>query len=857
MINRENKCMKKIVLIDGNNLMFRSFFATAYSGSILKNSKGFPTNALYGFISMINKIMSEENPEYVAVAFDIGKNFRKKEYSFYKEGRAKTPEELNLQMPVARKILDAMGIKHLELEPYEADDIIGTLVKMCEKDEAFQGTIVSSDRDLLQLINFETDIKLLKQTDYIRYNEKTFKEAYGIDPIRIIDLKALMGDSSDNIPGVKGIGEKTALKLLVEYGTLEKVYENIDNIKGSVHDKLVNDKENAFMSKKIATIYKDVPLDITLNDLKYEGPNIAELKAIYEDLEFSSLLKTLGPALVKNIKYIKVNDEINVVLNNKVSLYLEIDNEAYTAASIIGASLYDGKYLYYFSKDELPRLNKELKDKEVITYDHKKNLYFLPGYKVIDDIMISSYLLNYNVKDDIAYLSAAFGENIEYFTSIIKEKDPEKMANNICLKAKFIFDVNDSLLEKLKKEEMLDLYHDIELPLTEVLSSMEKEGIKVSCDILKNQDEVISTRLKEITNKIHEYAGEDFNISSTKQLGEILFEKMAIAKGKKNKTGYKTDVQTLEKLVDAHPIIPLILEYRNLSKLKSTYLEGLQNYIKEDNKIHTIFKQNIARTGRLSSTEPNLQNIPIREELGRNIRKAFIPTKDLFLSCDYSQIELRILAHVTGCEHMIETFKEGGDIHAKVAADINGVSLDDVTKEMRSKAKSVIFGIVYGISSYGLMDNLHITNDEATYFINKYYSLYPEVKNYMDTTISKAKETGYVRTEFNRKRVIDEINNANYMIRQSGERMAINTPIQGTAADIIKMAMIKVDKAIKNAGLESKMILQIHDELIFDVKKEELEKLEKIVKYEMENVAPLKVPFKVSTDTGTDWYETK
>lgn len=849
--------MKKIVLIDGNNLMFRSFFATAYSGNIMKNSKGFPTNALYGFVSMINKILNEEKPNYVAVAFDIGKNFRKKEYAFYKEGRAKTPDELNAQMPVAREILDAMGIKHLELEPYEADDIIGTLVKMCEKDQDFDATIVSSDKDLLQLINYETDIKLLKQTDYIRYNEETFKEAYGIEPIRIIDLKGLMGDSSDNIPGVKGIGEKTALKLLREYTSLENLYDHIDEIKGSVHDKLVNDKENAFMSKKIATIYKDVPLEIKLEDLKYVGPNLNALKELYTDLEFSSFLKNLAPAPTEKIKYIKVNDDINVVLQNKVALYVAGSDEVYTKAEFYGAAVYDGKYLYYFAKNEKDRLLKALEGKEVITYDYKKNLYLIGGHNTNDDLMLSSYLLNYNIKDDIAYLASNFGYQIEYFTNLLKSKDSDTIINNICLKAKFIWETNDTLLDKLASENMLDLYRDIEMPLIPILSSMEKEGMKVDRNVLIRQDEEITKKLEEITHKIHEYAGMEFNISSTRQLGEVLFEKMGIAHGKKNKTGYKTDVATLEKLVKIHPIIPLILEYRALAKLKSTYLEGLQNYISPDNKIHTIFKQTIARTGRLSSVEPNLQNIPIREEQGRKIREAFIPTNDLFLSCDYSQIELRILAHVTNCHAMIETFKSGGDIHAKVAADINGVDLKDVTKEMRSKAKSVIFGIVYGISSYGLMDNLHISNSEATYFINKYYDMYPEVKKYMDDTIKLTKELGYVTTVFNRKRVIDEINNANYMIRQSGERMAINTPIQGTAADIIKMAMIKVNNAIKDAGLQSKMVLQIHDELIFDVKKEELEKLEEIVKKAMENVTELKVPFKVSTDTGANWYETK
>ncbi len=851
--------MKKIVLIDGNNLMFRSYYATAYSGNVMKNSKGFPTNALYGFASMINKIIDEEKPEYIAVAFDIGINFRKKEYSFYKEGRVKTPDELKLQMPVARRLLEAMGIKYLELEPYEADDIIGTLVKRVALDKDFDATIISSDKDLLQLINFETDIKLLKQTGYIRYNEKSFFADYGIDPIKIIDLKALMGDSSDNIPGVKGVGEKTALKLLQEYSTLEGIYENIDKIKGSVHDKLITDKENAFMSKKLATIYVDVPLEIELDSLKYDGYNKEELKSIYTELEFSSLLKSINTsAEVKELKYIEVNDEVNVVLEDKVAMYLELDNDVYPSANIIGSVVCDSKYNYYFDINNIKRLSNALKDKYVITYDIKKNLYFIDSnYTKVDDVMISAYLLGLNVKDDPAFLASLDGFDIPLRATLLKQNDTKQIINMIVQKTNYLYQKNDELLKKMQDENLLDLYENIEMPLAKVLSKMEKQGMIVKKDVLRSQGIEISKKIEEISQKIYNLAGEEFNISSVAQLGNILFEKLAIAKGKKNKTGYKTDVDTLEKLIDKHPIIPLILEYRNLSKLNSTYIEGLIDTIHDDGKIHTIFKQTIARTGRLSSIEPNLQNIPVRDELGKKIRMAFVPENDLFLSCDYSQIELRILAHMTNCQAMIETFKNHGDIHAKVAADINGVDIKDVTKEMRSKAKAVIFGIVYGISGYGLGENLHISKKEADYFINKYYALYPEVKNYMNETIARVKETGYVTTLFNRKRVIDEIHNPNYMIRQMGERMAINTPIQGTAADIIKLAMIKVYDKMRDSNLKSKMILQIHDELIFDVVNDEMETLEKIVKDTMENVIELNVPLIVSTDTGINWYETK
>lgn len=850
--------MKKIVLIDGNNLMFRSFYATSYTGNMMRNSKNFPTNALFGFISMINKIISEEKPTYMMVAFDIGKNFRKKEFDFYKEGRQATPDELKLQMPVARKILDAMGIKYCELEPYEADDIIGTFVKKIAEDKDFDATIISSDRDLLQLINFETDIKLLKQTGFIRYTEKSFEEQVGIKPIRVIDLKALMGDSSDNIPGVKGIGEKTALKLLNEYKTLDGIYENIDKIKGSVHDKLVMDKDNAYMSYKIATIYCDVPLEIDLEDTKYNGPDINKLKELYTDLEFYSFLKKIDtPIMQEDIKYINVNDDINIVLDNTISLYIDTSDDTYTSSDILSAVISDKKYNYYFDKEHIHLLSNILINKDVITYNNKKNLYFLDNnYKLKDDLLIGAYLLGLNVKDDISTLGLSFDIECVSTHDLLKNKDLDYKVNTV-KKARMLYDLDQVINDKLINEDLIDIYRNIELPLSFVLSDMEKEGIKVDTSILDNQKVSITKEIEDISNRIYALAGEEFNISSVKQLGEILFEKLDIAKGKKNKTGYKTDASTLEKLSSEHEIIPLILRYRELSKLNSTYIEGLKPYVLSDGKIHTIFKQTVARTGRLSSTDPNLQNIPVKDELGRQIRKAFIPVNDMFLSCDYSQIELRIMAHVSNCQKMIDTFISGGDIHATVASDINGVSLTEVTKEMRSKAKSVIFGIIYGISGYGLMDNLNITKKEADYFINKYYEMYPEVLMYMNSQISFAKEYGYVKTMFNRKRVIDEVHNANFMIRGQGERMAINTPIQGAAADIIKMAMINVAKRLKEANLQSKMILQIHDELIFDVKKEELDTLIKIVQNEMENVYKLSVPLKVSTDTGINWYETK
>ncbi len=854
--------MKKLILVDGNNLMFRSYYATAYSGNMMTNSKGLPTNALYGFVSMINKIIIEEKPVYMAVAFDIGQNFRKKEYDFYKEGRVATPEELKIQMPIARDILDAMNIKHLELAPYEADDIIGTIVKMTESDPEFSSTIVSSDKDLLQLISEETEVKLLKQTGFIRYTKDKFIEDYGIMPIKMIDLKALMGDASDNIPGVKGIGEKTALKLLQEYESLENLYNNIDEIKGKTQEKLIEDKDNAFMSKKIATIYRDVPLNINLEDLKI-GKIKPKLTELFKELEFFSLLKTMMVPIKDDSESLDVEEITDLTkldsLENDIAIYLELDNNNYHIANIMALTVKDAHHIFYVDKDlVIPTLNK-IKDKNITTYDAKK-IICKTKIKIncVCDIMIASYLCNYNFKEDIAFLMQQFNEKIDFYDTFLKDpKMTEKIKEFLGKKVNFLYNFKDEMLKRLKENNYLDLFNNIEMPLLYVLADMEITGIKCEKDVLEQMKTLIKEKITNIEKEIYLDAGMEFNIGSPKQLGEVLFDKMQLGVGKKNKTGYKTDVKVLEKLMGKHPIIEKILEYRNLTKIYNTYLEGLENFILEDGKIHTIYKQTLTRTGRLSSIEPNLQNIPVREELGRNIRKAFVPSNDLLLSADYSQIELRILAHISNCPTLIEAFKNDEDIHSKVASDIYEVPIDAVTKKMRRTAKAVIFGIVYGISGFGLGENLNISRKEADDFINKYYELYPEVKNYMDEIISKTHFLGYVTTLFNRKRVIDEINNTNYMIRQMGERMALNTPIQGTSADIMKLAMINVYKRFQEEKIESKILLQVHDEIIIDCKNTELDKIKKIVKEEMENVFPLSVPLKIEINTGVNWYDAK
>lgn len=857
--------MKKIILVDGNNLLFRSYYATAYSGSLMKNSKGFPTNALYGFTNMINKIIKEEQPQYMAVAFDIGKNFRAEKYAFYKDGRKETPEDLVRQMPYARKILEKMGVPYFELAPYEADDIIGTLAKMVEEDPDFIGTIISSDRDLLQLVSNQLDMKLLKQKGFIKYNPESFYEEYGLEPIKIIDLKALAGDSSDNIPGVKGIGEKTALTLLQEFKSVEKIYENIEKIKGKKKELLEKDKEMAFISKEIATIYRTVPIGVKdLEDIKYEKKESEELYHLYEELEFYSLLKDFDKPVqeIKN-EYTIIEKTEDFKESDINAFYLELDETNYHRANILGMAVTNKFGSFYIPKSLIAPVIEKIKNTVLYTFDLKKSIVALKKIGITlenanYDLMILAYLMNEIIKDDIAYLMNPKGYNVSFYEEIKGKDIPEaNKISQIALKSKFLFDTRDDYILELKREDMYELFRDIEMPLISVLADMEITGVKVDKNILENMKIEIKAKITILENDIYNLAGCQFNIASPKQLGEILFEKLGLPGGKKNQTGYKTDVKVLHKLLGVHPIIEKILEYRNLSKLLSTYLEGLENYISEDGKIHTIYKQNLTRTGRLSSIEPNLQNIPVRDEEGRKIRKAFYPSYDEFLSADYSQIELRILAHISDSKDLIEAFVNDEDIHTKVAADIHGIPTAAVTKKMRSTAKAVIFGIVYGISGFGLGENLEISRAEATKFIEKYYELYPGVKRYMDEIVAEAYKEGSVRTLFKRKRVIEELNNSNYMVRQSGERIALNTPIQGTSADIIKKAMVEIYKKLQENNLKSKMIMQVHDELIFDCLKEEKELLTNIVTETMTKVIKLKVPLKVSADFGTDWYETK
>ena len=874
--------MKKLILVDGNNLLFRSYFATAYQGVIMRNSKGFPTNALYGFINMMNKIIKEEEPNYILVAFDKGKSFRHNKYDFYKGGRNATPEELKEQFPKAKEILDAMGIKHFEIDNYEADDIIGTVSRIVDEEDQFIATIISSDKDLLQLISDEVDVKLLKTSGFVRIDTQEFMNTYGVEPIKMIDLKALMGDASDNIPGVKGIGEKTAINLLTKYKSLDNLYENIDSVTGKTKEKLINDKDKAYMSYEMATIYREVPLDFSLEDLKYNGLNLEEYISLLQEFEFNSLLRKLPTTDLKKeekeekkVKTLEIKDINAFSKDRDFSYYIEIDGTIYSKANIIGIGIYDGNYGYFINKESLEKY-KEIFSSiyNKYTYDLKKNIVLFNNVGIkekntVFDTMIAAYLLNYDVKDDISYLAKELDYDIEsyeesYGTDKRRKEVEEEKIKTLCIeKAKFIYETHDKLEEELVKEEEKSLFEDIEMSLSRVLADMELTGIKVDSKYLDEVAKDLEKHIADMEQAIYLDAGLEFNIMSPKQLGEVLFEKLGIKYPKKNNSAnkryqYLTNKEILVKIKDTHPIVNKILEYRTLIKLYTNYAVGLKNEIREDGRIHTIFTQTLTRTGRLSSINPNLQNIPARAEYSRLIRKAFIPDDDsIILSSDYSQVELRIFSSLSDASNLIEAFKNNQDIHAKTASDIFHVPIEDVTKDMRRTAKAVNFGILYGISSFGLSEDLGIDIKTAKDFIDNYLETYPGIKEYMDKEKQDAYKNGYVKTLMNRKRVIEELQSKNYMVRSAGERIALNTPIQGTAADILKKAMVEIYDEFKKQGLKSKLLIQVHDVLVFNVLNDEVETVKKIVKNIMENTYKLDVPLVVDIETGSNWYEAK
>lgn len=871
--------MKKIILVDGNNLLFRSFYATVYQGVIMKNSKGFPTNALYGFINMMNKIIKEENPTYIMVAFDKGKTFRHDKYDSYKAGRAEMPDELRVQFPKAKEVLDAMGIKHFEIENYEADDIIGTLAKRVDEEDEFVATIVSSDKDLLQLISDEVEVKLLKQSGHILMTREEFKKTYQVEPIHMIDLKALMGDASDHIPGVKGIGEKTAINLLAKYGSLDDLYKNIESVTGKTKEKLLADKENAYMSYDLATIFRDVPLNFELEDCLYKGINVAEFIKMLEEFEFHSMLRKMDfsqtelidtgekeektkSLIIKDISELQVKD---------FSFYLETRGTIYSKSDILGMGIYDGENGYFISKNDISKYKDIfISNVSKYTYDFKKNLVVLNnlGIKftnVVFDMMIATYLLDYVIKDDIAFIAQAFNEEIPLYEDLYgtdkrpREIDDDYLKEICCRKAKFIYETRERILKELEENEELELFEKIEMPLVRVLADMEITGIKVDTEYLSGVELELKQLMDSLEEEIYVLAGNKFNIMSPAQLAKVLFEDLEIPYPKRVKDNkYSTSKDILDKIRFVNPIVDKILEYRTVAKLYTNYAVGLKEEVREDGRIHTIFTQTLTRTGRLSSVSPNLQNIPARAEFSKLIRKAFVADENsCLLSSDYSQVELRIFAHMSQAANLIQAFIDEADIHTKTASDIYKVDMAEVTKDMRRTAKAVNFGILYGISSFGLSEDLGIDIITAKKFIDNYLETYPGIKEYMDKEKADAYSLGYVRTLMNRKRVIEELKSKNYMIRSSGERMALNTPIQGTAADILKKAMVEIFDEFNKRGLKSKMLIQVHDELVFNVVNEELEEVREIVKNIMENTFKLDVPLKVEIEVGSNWYEAK
>ncbi|WP_421380409.1 DNA polymerase I [Bacillus salacetis] len=873
---------KKLVLIDGNSIAYRAFFALP----LLNNDKGVHTNAVYGFTTMLQKIISDEKPTHILVAFDAGKTtFRHKTFGDYKGGRQKTPPELSEQFPYIRELLDAYQIPRYELENYEADDIIGTLSLQAEKD-GYEVKIISGDKDLTQLSSETTTVGITRKgiTDIEMYTPEHIMEKWEITPDRIIDMKGLMGDSSDNIPGVPGVGEKTAIKLLKQFGTIEKLLESIEEVSGKkLKEKLEEHKDQAVMSKELATILREAPIEVSLEDLNYEGSDDPKLKAFFKELGFNSLLEKMGETVeeaedLQDVSYEILTEVKDEHLKDDSSLYIEVMEDNYFNGEIVGISMRNKSGNYFFTLDTALESNafKEWTADESIkksVYDAKRSIVSLRRQGVelngVDfDLLIASYILNpAESADDFASVAKRHGASaIESDEAVYgkgaKRKVPEeeKLAEHLARKANVVYELKSTCEEALKENDQYQLFTDLELPLAIILADMEYTGVAVDVERLKEMKKELADRLDEMEKKIYELAGEKFNINSPKQLGVILFEKLELPVIKKTKTGYSTSADVLEKLQSKHEIVVHILHYRQLGKLQSTYIEGLLKVIHEDNnKVHTRFNQALTQTGRLSSTDPNLQNIPIRLEEGRKIRQAFVPSEKewLMFAADYSQIELRVLAHIAGDEKLIEAFNEGMDIHTKTAMDVFHVEADDVTSNMRRHAKAVNFGIVYGISDFGLSQSLGITRKEAGEFIQRYLDSYPGVKEYMDDIIGEAKQKGFVKTLLHRRRYIPEITSRNFNVRSFAERTAMNTPIQGSAADIIKKAMIDMAERLEKENLQARLLLQVHDELIFEAPEDEIERLKEIVPEVMENAVELAVPLKVDYSYGPTWYDAK
>ncbi|AEM78390.1 LOW QUALITY PROTEIN: 5'-3' exonuclease, resolvase-like domain-containing protein [Thermoanaerobacter wiegelii Rt8.B1] len=872
--------MSKFLVIDGSSLMYRAYYALP----MLTTSEGLHTNALYGFTMMLIKLIEEEKPDYIAIAFDKkAPTFRHKEYQDYKATRQAMPEELTEQVDLLKEIIDGFNIKTLELEGYEADDIIGTISKLAEE-KGMEVLVVTGDRDALQLVSDKVKVKISKKgiTQMEEFDEKAVLERYEITPQQFIDLKGLMGDKSDNIPGIPNIGEKTAIKLLKEFGSVENLLQNLSQLKGKIKENIENNKELAVMSKRLATIKRDIPIEIDFEEYRVKDFNEEKLLELFNKLEFFSLIDN-----------IKKKNNVEIVNNHKVQKWSKVDIRKLITLLQDSRNIafypliYEGEikkiafsfgedtvYIDVFQIEDLKEIF-EKEEFEFTTHEIKDFLVKL-SYKGIEckskyiDTAIMAYLLNPSesnydldrvlkkyLKVDVPSYEEVFGKGRD--KKKLEEIGEDILADYICSRCVHLFDLREKLMNFIEEMDMKKLLLEIEMPLVEVLKLMEVSGFTLDKEVLKELSQKIDDRIAEILDKIYKEAGYQFNVNSPKQLSEFLFEKLNLPVIKKTKTGYSTDSEVLEQLVPYNDVVSDIIEYRQLTKLKSTYIDGFLPLMDENNRVHSNFKQMVTATGRISSTEPNLQNIPIREEFGRQIRRAFIPrTKDGYIvSADYSQIELRVLAHVSGDEKLIESFMNNEDIHLRTAAEVFKVPMEKVTPEMRRAAKAVNFGIIYGISDYGLSRDLKISRKEAKEYINNYFERYKGVKEYIEKIVRFAKENGYVTTIMNRRRYIPEINSRNFTQRSQAERLAMNAPIQGSAADIIKMAMVKVYEDFKKLQLKSQLILQVHDELVVDTYKDEVEIVKKILKENMENVIKLKVPLVVEIGIGPNWFLAK
>lgn len=866
--------MKKLLILDSNSILNRAFYGVRY----LSAKDGTPTNAIYGFLNILLKLIKEQEPDYICAAFDVkAPTFRHKQYEGYKAQRKPMPEGLAAQMPLAKDVLRAMGVTILEKEGYEADDIIGTVARLCEESE-ISCFIATGDKDDLQLASDKTKVILtVTKSGYnetIIYDDKAVKEKYHVTSTEFIDVKALMGDPSDNIPGVKGVGEKTAMSLIEKHHSIEYIYENIDDIglKGAMLQKMKDGREMAFMSKELATINRNTPIEFNAEECVFDGfENNGELYEILKRLELNSIIKKLDLSGVDNVKEnedifkdfsYQVGDK-NMISGDKVTVVLDFDGDNISSAAV-GAG---NNAVVLNEQDDIKEL---LEDDSIakVMFDVKEAIVKLNCRidikNIADDTAIAAYLVD-PAKNEYTIEKLAS----EYFGTVIEKPEVKQLSllddvetdrSEYLAKCAVALGVlNERIGDKIKENGQEKLYQEVELPLVTVLAHLEINGFLVDDHQLKEFADKLGEKIDALTNEIYMLAGEEFNINSPKQLGVILFEKLELKPVKKTKTGYATNADVLEKLRDKHPIVNFIMEYRQLAKLKSTYCDGLRAVVNPNtHRIHSVFTQTVTVTGRLSSTEPNLQNIPTRTELGREIRKMFVAKEGYVLvDADYSQIELRVLAHIANDETMINAFRNNEDIHAVTASQVLGIPLEDVTKEQRSSAKAVNFGIVYGIGEFSLAQDLHISVKEAKAYIESYLEKYHGVRNYMESIKEQAKKDGYVKTMLNRIRYIPELKSPNYNIRQFGERVALNTPIQGTAADIIKLAMVRVDNRLINEGLKSKLILQVHDELIVEAHKDEVDKVKQILSEEMQSAMELNVPLKVDMSTGHSWYDAK